>query len=129
MHGIRYVLCLSVVQKAVLPPGTDVMSPCKVHTFRVRARHVSCRHANPEQPIDRAPASPTGMQLVRPRQQREKLGDERSTTLYVVRITLQNGRSTRQHWNTPGGNTAYAVPVVTPPAAPIEVYAVMTCEW
>lgn len=53
---------MSVVQKAVLPPGTDVMSP-------------------------------------------------------------------RQHWNTPGGNTAYAVPVVTPLAASDVVYAVMTCEW
>ena len=69
------------------------------------------------------------MQRVRPRQQREKPGDKRSTMLCVVHITLQNGRSTRQHWNTPGGNTAYAVPVVTPLAASDVVYAVMTCEW
>jgi len=62
VQGIKYVLCLSVLQKAVLPPGTDVMSP-------------------------------------------------------------------RQHLNTPGGNTAYAVPVVTPLAASDVVYAVMTCEW
>jgi hypothetical protein len=30
---------------------------------------------------------------------------------------------------TPGGYTAYGWPVTTPLCAPVDVYAVMTCEW